>query len=530
MDEIERALRTQIAEGPRQAPVSPVEAVEAARESREIRLLVALTDDDAVHTEWARSVDYDEQDRFGKAALLRAEVEEVDRVVDDHLDGGDRAETVDLLARCGVGWSHDAIVEAAGDDATRPAASMVLARSTPGELRRLSMESEVIDDVVEMLRAGAVVGADDLWDQFLIWHGRLEDLEDLDDELRKSLRAELEGAGAVLDPTLFARGLLGGDYGARWLDDPTAVADLLQTYGPSDWLEVVATVEEAGDPGLELAATLAVSASLGIGAEPPDEHEVERLLELLAEELKPNQKESPWESKATELGYGFQVALGGEDYGLLLAQAAAHERLATYGIHSPGIRGLPLSATGREHLDAEAVERVVGELAEADGDSDQMLVAAVRTLYDAGVWARRGGEEAEAVVEEVADAFEATSRESIELARAHLLAELGEAHRRWEHEQFAEESTLQEAMVLGSCEPGEDVDRVLEELKSRAETSETTLGLDCIRRIGSFEAEERLEALGDLWLRDAPVYRAPFVRDVLEEAIALEVQAAETEQ
>jgi hypothetical protein len=526
MNEIERALRTQIAEGPREAPVSPVDAVEAARDSRRIRLLIALTDDEAVHTEWARSVDYDEQDRFGRAALVRAEVEQVDRVVDDRLDDGG-AETIELLARCGVGWTHDAMVEAAGRDATRPAAAMVLARSTPGALRRRSMEAEVVDDVVEMLRAGAVVGADELWDQFLIWHGRLEELEDVDDELRRSLRADLEGAGAVLDPTLYARGLLAGDYGSRWLADPTAVADLLQTYGPSDWLEVVATVEKADDPGLELAATLAVSASLGIGVESPDESEVEELLDLLAEEPRPNQKESPWESKATELGYGFQVAFGGEDYGLLLAQAAAHERLVTYGIHSPGIRGLPLSATGREHLDAEAVERVVEELAAEDGESDQMLVAAVRTLYDAGVWSRRGGDEVEAVVEAVADAFESTTDESIGLARAHLLAALGEAHRTWEHEQFTGKWTLQEAMVLGGCEPGEDAERVVDELKTGAETSETTLGLDCIRRIGAFEAEGRLEVLGDLWLRDAPVYRAPFVRDVLEEAITVEAHSGE---
>jgi len=527
MEEVERALLEQIAEGPRESPVSPVEAAEAARSSRRIRLLLALTPDEVVLAEWARSTDYDRQDRFGRAALLRAGDEEIDRAVDGRLAEGHREETIDLLARCGVPWSHDAIEGDPEEGETGRAASIVLARSTPGELRRRSMECEVVDDVVEMLRAAAVTGVGELWDQFLIWHGRLEEVDGLDEELRETLRARLEGVGAVLDPTLFGRGLLRGDYGSRWLGDSRSVADLLQAYGPSDWLEVAATLEEAGGSGVELASTLGVSAALGTGERPPNEDEIERLLALLAEEPQPNQKESPWESKAAELGFGFQLALGGEEFGLLLAQAAAHERLATHGVHSPGVRGLPLSATGREHLDPDAVREVVGELAEADGESEQMSVAAVRTLYDAVVWARRGGEEIEELAAGVADAFESTSRASIEVARAHLRGELHGAHRRWEGEQFAEESTLPEAMVLSSGESDAEADRVIEELSSRAASSETLTALDCIRRIGGLGVDRNLEALGDLWLHSAPVYRAPFARRVLEEAIAVEVRSEE---
>lgn len=530
MDEIEMALCRQIALGPSRAPLDPGEVAEAGESSARVRLLLALTDDEALHAEWARRVDYGSQDAFGRAAWLRAEIDRVDETVDEMLAANDGRQVLELLARCEIPWAHEAIERGVDDPATRPAASLLLARSTPDELRRIVLECEVVEDAVTMLRAAALVGAEQFWAPYIIWRDRIEELTDLEASQREDVLRRLDASGAALDPTLFARGLLAGDYGDGWLGEPYAVADFLQIYGPTDWLEVAADLEWSADDALEMASTMAVAAAQGIGSEPPPDDEVRRLLDLLAEEPKPNQKERPWEGLAARLGYGFQMALGGEndEFAMSLAQAAAHERLVTHGIHSPGIRGLPLSATSSEDFDADQTREVVARIAEGLSESEGLLVSAVRTLCDGRDWARRDAGEYGDILRETAEAFESTDHDSVRLARERLSAALDSG----EIAAGAGESgdtPLDDALVAVAAVASDSADAAgenahEERLAEAASDSESLLGLDCIRQLGEQQkGGDALEHLGRLWLHDAPVSRAPFARRVLVESIALRV-------
>ena len=517
---ITQTLQRQIAHGPTQVPIDPDEAVEAARDSQLVRLLIALTDDQSVHLAWARATDFADLDAAGRLAWMRADLEEVDDEIDTQLAGDDAADTIDLLARSGLGWAHEALNDGLDRDATREEAAMVLARSQPGELRPALIEAEVVDDVVTLLRAAAVEGAAELWDQFLIWRERLDDIDGIDEATRREYAARLEGAGAALAPTLFARGLLAGDYGIDWLGERAAVADFLQVYGPTDWLEVVGLLELADvGPAEDLAATLAVAAAAGIQEEPPADEEVEDLLDLLAETPTDGEETGDWESLATGLGFGFQVAMGEGDFALLLAQVAAHERLVTHGIHSPGIPGLPLSATSQEDLDASAVTDLMGDYVSGPW-TDEHEVSALRTLCDGRVWARRTGER-EGLARSVASMVENVTRPAVETARAQLFAALDEARRDWEGESFEEDPTLRRALIVAAGQPDDPSEALLETLADGSAERETPLGLDCLRALGEQNGERVLEVLGELWAERLSPLRAPFARRVLEEAIAV---------
>jgi len=522
MTDIATTLQKQVAHGPRQVPVSPADAVEAGRSSPFVRLLLALTDDEAIHAEWARSTDFEELDTPGRIAWMRADLEEVDERIDAELDGQDPASAIELLARSGVGWDHDELVDALDREATRDPAAMVLARSRPGRLRPSLMEADVVDDVVAMLRAAAVEQAADLWDQFLIWHDRIGEVGELDEQTRAEYVALLEGVGACLEPTLFARGMLAGDYELGWLEASTAVADFLQIYGPTDWLEVLGLLElEEGETAGRLASTLAVAAAAGLRDGPPDEDEAESLLDLLAES--PDQEgDATWESLASSLGMGFQIAVGGDELALLLAQGAAHERLVTHGIHSPGIPGLPLSATSEQDLAEDRVTDLVGEF--VDGEwVDAHKVSALRTLSDARVWARRSDEH-DGVLRSVASMLESVTDPSIEAARGQLMAALNRARAEWEIEQFESEPSRRRALVLGAAPAEAAPDGLVDHLTEVAADRESPLGMDALRYLGDQPGEATLETLGELWTDRAPVLRAPFVRRVLEEAIAVRVE------
>lgn len=529
MDDILETLERQIALGPQKVPVSPDEAIDAARSSPLGRLMVALTTDRAVHVEWARATDFEELDTLGRLGWIQADLATVDETIDQELESEGRDRMIGLLARSGVGWRHDALLEALDEEGpVRREAAQVVARSTPGELRRVLVDREVVDDVIALMRAGAVERADELWDQFLIWRGRITDLEGVDDETRESYLAQLDGVGACLEPTLYARGLLMGDYGLEWLGHCESVADFLQTYGPTDWLEVLGMLEAVDHPSAErLTSTLAVAAAAGLESDPPDEDEAEQLLELLGAQLGGDQQNSEWETLATDLGFGFQIAMGEEDFALLLAQVAAHERLVTHGIHSPGIPGLPLSATTDEDVDIDQVTEVLEGMIAGDWN-DEQDVRAVRTLCDARVWYRRD-ETNEEIARTVGSMFEQTSREAVETARAQLMASLDEARLEWERSEFGESSTLQGALVLGASddEPGNAT--LVDLLGEEAADRETPLAMDCLRYLGRMPSDGVLEQLAAAWTGEVPTVRAPFARAVLEEAVAVRVEQREEE-
>jgi hypothetical protein len=527
-DDLETRLRRQILEGPDAASIDPDDCSERADTSRWLRLLLAASDDGALHVARARRCDFDDLDAAGRVGWVRAEISEVDDYVDGQLESGESGEALDALARAGVGWWHESLARALDDEATLGAGSVVAARGAPDALRSAIVSNEVVEEAIDLLRAAALEGADELWDQFLIWRSRLEpaedeELDDLADPRREQLD-RIDGIGAMLEPTLYARGVLVGDYETRWLDDSEAVADTLQTYGATDWLEVLGILEAVESPARELASTLAVCAAHGLGDEPPHEDEIERLLDLLAEEPRPNQKESPWEEMATRLGFGLQIAIGEDAFGLLLAQAAAHERLVTHGVHSPGVSGLPLSATAPDDVDHPTVERLAQEWANrlVSGDDEhrhETIVSAVRTLCDAQTWLHRFPEEFEPLARAVADSFEPVETPAVALARRQLVDVLDD-RRDEAREAFDEAPTLSNAvrLVADAFAPAPP-DAALDCLADAAASGEGTMAMDAGRRLAAVGSRESLERIGDLWVERAPVLRAPFFRLALTDGL-----------
>lgn len=548
MASIEENLREQIAEGPQASPQDPVEVVEAAREDAWLRALLALSDDIGLQAAWARHVSATgeaggETDAAGRVAWVSAEIEEVDERVDATLEeegeddnGAGAAEVLDALARAGVPWAHPSLAARldAEDDAIRRAAALTMARSEPEELRPWISAGEVVEDVVDVLRAGALAGAEELWDLFLVWRMRLEDLEEDEDgeEGADSGPAAaldaVDGVAATLDPTLYARGVLAGDYGIGWLERPVSVGDFLCVYGATDWLEPLGVLAGAagathGMGAFGLAAGLAASAADGVGVEAPEDEEIEALMELVTTD--PSEAgtdeaggEPEWQSTAAELGFGFQMALGDGGFELLLCQAAAHERLVSWGIHSPGLPGLPLSATGEQDVDQESVYWLIGEIAGADKKlGDEAVVVAVRTLCDARTWLRRDREAFQSVCAQMVDMFEGSQSTAIAIARDRLRMELDAEFRANRLEDAESGASLQTALVVGV--DAEAPEGTIERLETAAAEDEGLLGMECARLLAEIGTDPALQALGRLWVQEAPVYRAEYMRQLLEEAL-----------
>jgi len=563
MAQVEQRLLTQIIAGPEQAPVSPEDVVAAAADDRWIRVLLALTDDTGLHAAWARELGVGGAEGLAasawtgtdKLAWIRAEIDDVDGEIDAALQAAadrdgesvERAGAIlDALARQEIGWAGDAlramIESLRSDEQARErvgleALAMVAGLGEPGALRAMLHEAEVVDDVVSLLRGAALMGHTELWDQFLIWQSRLDGVDDADETIQ-----QVEGAGAVMDPVLFARSLIGGDVEMGWAEDSRSVADFLQVWGPTDWLEVAALLEHGDDTVMETASVMAVNAARGIGAEAPESEEAEQLIELLeidADESGGSNQSDGWEPLATELGLQFQIAVGAtsddadEDesgsFGRLLAQIAAHERLVYHGIHSPGIPGLPLSATSMRYLDLEATTSALRQLAESSSDvasggaAGEECIRAVRTLCDLGTWLRREPDEIEGLARQACEMFSMHHSPAIRVARAQIAFGLeGDSVELPADFEIGVSDSVVEALVrTGASVGGREEGLVSEEhQEALAELAdgESLIAMDAGRRLGTIGEPAVRRRLADLWV-DGPVCRASFFRQLLLESI-----------
>jgi hypothetical protein len=547
MNQIEQGLVTQIMLGPEQAPLTPGDVVAAGREEAWMRTLLALTEDAGLPAAWARAVSVDEEswDAAGRAAWVQAEIDEVDEQIDEWLAAaeagleGDEVATrrasdvLDALARTGIGWGGEAMAELfpASDVAANEAVT-ALARvagvGAPDALRAALHETEVIDNVVTFLRSAALSGAGELWDQFLIWHNRLDDIDW--EEQDQALNDRIEGIGACLDPVLFARGLIGGDYQMKWASESGAVADFLQAWGATDWLEVVGLLEHGDSSTFETGAVIAASASKGIGESRPDDEQAEALFELLGYDLGADDGDDEWEPLASELGLQFPVAVGASvdatdvevtgSFGGLLAQIAAHERLVVHGIHSPGVPGLPLSATSTEYIDLEVAESAVRELADSVlGSGEEAggeVIRAVRTLCDAATWYRRDSGTFESLVRAACEAFEPVSSDAIQLARFQIVTMLDDVSL---PDRVGVDNDVARALGRsGALATGRELDdQVVETLGALAD-GESVAALDAARRLGLGDGRAAQQKLGELWV-DGPLQRGVFYRQVLLESL-----------
>lgn len=474
-----------------------------------VAALFASSTDESVRGQWARQIDFEKADALGKVAWVASESAEVEERIDAMLASGEAGTVVEALARAGVAWDSEQIEELLDHDASRRAAALLLAVANPDEVADWLAECEVVEDALDVLRAAALDLSEELEESFRDWEEALADLEDV--ELEK---ARLDGLFAVLDPNDYARRVLAGDSGIDWLGDMPAVADFLQVHGPTQWLEVLGLLEAVEDPALELASLLAVSAAAGAGFEEPDDEQAHQLLELLA--VEPGAKTEAWEPIATAQGLGFAVSVApDDDLALLCAQVAAHERLTLFDIHSPGIPGLPLSATAEQHLDVDTSRALLEGIGEMDEMNEATSVAVVRTLCDLRRLVLHDrdqfGEHAETWLEQFLDDPSA----AIRLAVRQLLVPLDHEAARREAKRLEKADAIEAALAFS----GNSIDEsaVIEALEEHARL-EGPLGLDCARRLAAIGSDEALAALARLW-KTGSVFRVAFFRDCFFEAL-----------
>ncbi|MFP4600421.1 MAG: hypothetical protein ACLFVJ_19350 [Persicimonas sp.] len=483
-------------------------AIIAEDASELVAALFALAPSEQVRGQWAGGIDFEMADALGKIAWVSSESEQVEAFVDAALAGGEAATLAEVLARAGIVWDSSALIDLLDHDASRRAAALILAVARPEEVADWLEECEVVEDALEVLRAAAIDVAIELRDGFTDWHDELADVEDVDFE-----RARIDGLFAVLDPKGYARRMLAGDAEADWLRDLPIVADFLQVYGPTEWLEVLGFLEAVEDPAIELASFLAVSAAAGIGFEEPDEQEARQLIDLLT--VEPDADPDEWEPLATGLHLGFAVAVApDDDLGLLGAQVAAHERLISFDIHSPGIPGLPLSATYDDALDLDASKALLEAVSGLDELSEASVLGVVRTLSDLRGLVDHDADTFSEHAEAWVDAFMDSSSRAVRLAARQLMVPLDREAARREASRLDQADDIEAALAFGR---NGDQARAIAALEEHAHL-EGPLGLDCTRRLAAIGTDAALEAIARLW-KTGSVFRAAYYRDALVEGV-----------
>lgn len=484
---------------------------------------------------WVKSFDFAAAAPLARIAWVYDESDAVERRIDALFDAKDpalHAALIDTLARAQVGWAHARIDAALDAEPTRRCAAWLLAQSAPAALNDWLLDCEVVDDALDAMRAISVsdagLPARD-WSAIEQWRealtGALLEARDAEDvaDLQAAL-AGVTGALAVLEPNAWARLALGGDADSTWLKDPVLVADFLQIHGPSSWLDALSLLEASEDPALEFGALLAVAAASGLDAAPPDEEDARELIALL--QLPSDAPETAWQPAATRLDFATAIALTGADdhapddgLGLLLVQIAAHERLIHHGYHSPGISGLPHSASDPADVSFETSQALLRELVAQTRDLDALAadisLMILQNCLDLHRHLDSNPQQFEQLSKDWADAFAASASPAIRLASRGLLARLTATDASHEQKILAKSTDLSAALVLSRLDTEDP--RVLQTLAHHA-ALQTPVGLDCARRLGELASPEALDALARLWAQ-ADCLRAPFFAQCLHDAV-----------
>lgn len=476
-----------------------------------VAALFALASDERVRRVWADNVDFATTGAMGKVAYAMSESDQVEADLDRMLAGGEAATAARTLARAGIIWDSPHLLELLDDDGSRRAAALIATAARPDEVADWLADCEILEDALQVLRAGALNQVGELAEALDAWREEIEALDGADDE-----RARLEGIAAVLDPDAYARRALAGEAEVAWLSDLPVVADFLQVHGPTEWLEVLGILEVADAQALELACFVAVSAAAGIGYDEPDEKQARRLLDLLA--VEPDADAEDWQPLATSLGLGFAIAIAPDDeLALLGAQMAAHERLSAFDIHSPGVPGLPLSATYEEGLDLAASRAMLEGMSQLDELHGAGVVAVVRTLSDLRGLLAHDAERFEEHAAAWVEAFLDSQSRAVRLAVRHLLVWLDQEAARREAERLDRLDQIEAALAYGAHRGRKTA--VIAALEEHARL-QGPIGLDCARRLAAVGSDDALEALARLW-ESGDLFRVVFYRDCIFEALDL---------
>ncbi len=352
---------------------------------------------------------------------VHLESDAVDAQIDRAIAAGD-AQVVNALARAGIPWEHDAMAALLEVPACCAGAAQLLAITDLDALSAwaLSEPSPPEAALADALRAVAQLEEVDL-------SGLIAELRDACDPQAsrpaQRLRDQLDALRALLDPERYARQVLMDELELSWLRLPSSVADLLILHGgESSWRETLAILETAeAMTAFELAALIAVTAASSLGDEAPDGVAQAALLDLMAH-ARDNSKE--WEARAITLALRAPLAFGDEDTAPMLAEAAAHERLVQAQAPSPGILGLPLSATDAEGISCEAAYDLLDGAIGAESLADEQVVTITRTLCDLRRWHRDAPDAVHALTAEprVLHKLAEHAHPAIHLAARHALA------------------------------------------------------------------------------------------------------------
>ena len=373
-------------------PSSPRDALLAALDACQDEALVAALAAAALHADWPTALvaikawSWSMPELSASQALLLAMSDEADveRELDQALDDPARAQgAVEALARALAPWEHAALKRSLKQDASRLATCCVLAMADPLTLRQWALSGRDEGELVDALRA--MLFFDDELDEALLLDLR-EQLEQ-DEAIARGHRLllRIEAMIAALAPARYARLAFHDELDLEWSERSPWVADLLAIHGETSWLETLAVLELAeARSAFGFAAMLAIVASASASALELAEA-TEAVISshvALIDAMRANQ--SGWEAEALKASMHLQLAhaVGDEETTPLLIEIALHERLLSAHLPSPGVRGLPLSATLEEALDVTAAEAMLQEAASREEFDEETLCAVTRTLCD----------------------------------------------------------------------------------------------------------------------------------------------------
>lgn len=392
------------------------------------------------------------------------------------------------LARLFVPWFNPALVTMLdGRTEARQVAAWLLAGADDASLGEWLEDCEDEEHAAEAARIVGLQANPQYWDEVVAW---FEAAESEGDEL---LKLKFQAALAGMDPVRYARAVVLGEIGLDWLRDPVLVADFLQAHGVTEWLETLALLEEAANleatqaqadgesrKAFEFAALVAVGASAGVQEDAVDAEPLFGWLEI----ARGGDASQAAEKLSASGQFGFQVALGeDDDLVVLLCEAAIHEQLLALGEGSPGISGLPLSATVLDWVDREAAEALFASFAGVSSEqsaSEEGIVALVHTLVDLRGWAEREPAAFAELVKQAVARFE-------------------------NHANFAVREACRRLKGEG--------DASLEALKAQS-VREEIAGLDGVRQLVAQNTQEAGDALLELWM-EGPLVRMLAVWDAL---------------
>ena len=319
-----------------------------------------LGQDNTALLEWYERPGEHTASSIARVLSVAVDRDDVIERVDAHL--ADDPRILEDLVRSRVTWDHPDIPGLLDRADFRIGAAWHLVQTRPDELADWLTAERQVPEVGNVARAVALAAGLELFEPLGEW------VELARDEPGR-WSAKIEGALFTLDPRRWARGHLGGMWDAEFLEDWVAMADVLSIAPPSYWSATLAALRKESDEFALISRLAAAGASAALLLAP--EEPLERVVDAFDAE--------DWDVLAQHPLFATAVSLADdEELHVPVLESAAHDLLSVAGIPSPGIAGLPLSATRPPDDAVEWAARMLNEV----GDDPEQLIPVVATLFD----------------------------------------------------------------------------------------------------------------------------------------------------